>query len=534
MVDTRELQVRGLTLARSAGGGLPGWVRSGIYGLFLLGPAFFLFRGLVGFEVPDGQGLTGADSVFFSPTGGEPRLVLAVAFGLVVTRLSRLRSAAGDEPPVGAVGALLGAGLLLGLWSYYVGAPDLLVPSLALTLLGASALLAGRRGLTAMRLPAAFVLLALPLPSVMVNALVYPLQLLTARAAGWILAQIGVEVVLSGDALFADGNLFLVIESCSGLRGMHSLLMVALLLIDVTPLRGWRALLLVVLAPGVGFVINSFRVVAIVLSPSPETAPLHTLQGVVTIVVGVIVLNALGVALKRFSPPGGARYREDSSPLGSTPASFPARRATGLGALLMLTALASSASSPWVPPEDRQGALFRIPTFLDGWRSGGAKLDKVFLGSVAFPEFVRRSYQRGDEKVDLLIAADRRLDRRKSLISEKARVPGPGFVPVGEPKWITVDGLGTPVRAQRYRRPGQERLVYSVYWGVESAVEEWLRQLLALDRSPLRRPTRATLVAVSTSIVLGDSESAAERLSEFLGVLAGPLRRAEEERQVGA
>ena len=78
---------------------------------------------------------------------------------------------------------LLVPGVGLYLWANFVSAPDILIASLAWILAGSGLLLGGGRGLRLLLLPACFLVFAIPLPIVLVNHWIWPLQLLTGETA---------------------------------------------------------------------------------------------------------------------------------------------------------------------------------------------------------------------------------------------------------------------------------------------------------------------------------------------------------------
>ena len=80
---------------------------------------------------------------------------------------------------------------------------------------------------------AAFLLFALPLPPVLLSAVIFPIQLWTAEYAGWILNAIGVQSFVQGDQILRPENTFIVIETCSGVRTVVTLMMLTVLLVDL-------------------------------------------------------------------------------------------------------------------------------------------------------------------------------------------------------------------------------------------------------------------------------------------------------------
>mgnify|MGYP002883614574 CR=1 FL=1 len=148
---------------------------------------------------------------------------------LSFSRLSQLcENPAGRIPWLGTFFAL-GPGIGLYLWANYVSAPDILIVSLAWVLAGTGLVLGGTRGLRLLLLPACFLVFAIPLPVVLVNHWIWPMQLWTGKAAVWVLGLGGMNPLLHGDIIHTSERTFQVIETCSGLRTVETLIMASVL-----------------------------------------------------------------------------------------------------------------------------------------------------------------------------------------------------------------------------------------------------------------------------------------------------------------
>ena len=209
----------------------------------------------------------GLEGWFFSPLGNSPAFVVAVSVLLAYMRFPSFRASLGDpaRPGLSLIFAL--GSLAFFTWAQYVAAYYLLLPSLTLFCLAASAWVGGSRALKAASVPALFLLFAFPLPGVLVNHWVYPLQRFAAEGATWVLSLAGWEVVKLGDRIFTTGHIFQVIESCSGLRAMETLTLAAVIYCQLFPRAFRHALLIVAGAPLLGLLINLVRVLSIILNP---------------------------------------------------------------------------------------------------------------------------------------------------------------------------------------------------------------------------------------------------------------------------
>lgn len=478
------------------------------------------FRGLAGLGERIHTELEAGEGFFFEPTGGSPAFVFVITAWLFARRWRRLRAAIAHpaNPVIGSLMVLGGGGLAV--WAHLVGVPELALPALVVLLFGNAFLLGGRAAAKAIRMPALFLLLALPIPGIVLNQIVYPLQLATATGTAAILNSVGLATVQSADLLFQGGKVFQVIEACSGLRGIQTLLMGAFLYLELFPRSRRRSILLIALTPVLGVLVNLARVISIVLNPYSQVSAVHTLQGILMLAGGVLLL----ASLDRFL--GWALGDAPPDPRRHPPARFSAtsvRRAAVVATLAGLLAVATVAIPPWNPRAAQAAALAQFPSQLGGWRAEGLSIDRQFLGSTAFDEWVHRKYVRGGDEVEFFLAADRRLDPRRSLLSPKLPVTGAGWAVERE---VSADpASGT--RRFVIRGATGRRLVETRYIHLDPPLWEAAHALLGLDRSPLRRTERLIAERISTPIEPSPAgwRQAVGRLEEFRSAMEGPLTR---------
>lgn len=456
----------------------------------------------------------GVESAFFEPTGQSPRLILALTAFLVWSRARRLGASTAEGGNVWLATVLLCPAAAISVWAHYIAAPDLLIPALQLLLLGAGALLGGTGGFRAMRLPALFLFLAVPIPPPLMNQLIFPLQLATAEAVQWVLGVLGYESRLLGDHVQAPWGTFQVIETCSGVRLAQTLSMASIVYGELFH-RGWaRTALLLALAPVLGLAVNVVRVLWIVLDPWAVEYTEHTFQGIVMVVVGVLAIAAIDEVAERVAGPSArSRSREVSLARAELP-----RRAGVLAGLLLALALLPAVLPAWNEPEAAVPPSIRaVPRQVEDWTSNGVKVDTRFLGSVTFSDRTYREFRREGETVRVFIGEDDRLERRRSLVSPKTRYPGSASQ---LHERSAVDIAGTEADLLLFETPTGERLVLHWSQGIDPLPSEVLRSALGLDRGPFRRELPARVWRLDTAVD-GTLQEARERL---LG-LAAALHR---------
>lgn len=122
-------------------------------------------------------------------------------------------------------------GLLVVLGSVAVLAAGTLGAELFLTrisilgvLAGAIVYLLGWAHLRALIFPVAFLLLMVPMPSIIFNQITFPLQLLASQAGEFGLSTLGIPVLREGNVIVLAHTKLEVVEACSGIRSLVSLL----------------------------------------------------------------------------------------------------------------------------------------------------------------------------------------------------------------------------------------------------------------------------------------------------------------------
>lgn len=249
------------------------------------------------------------------------------------------------------------APLLIGLWLNVVGRVEGVlftqVLGLCLTALGLVASWAGVEGVRALRFPLAYLLLACPVPRVVVDALTGEGRRLVTRAAAGVLDLLDVPAVSQGTGILIAGARVEVDPSCSGLQGLLAFVCLGALI--ARPLPGaLRPALVLVSALVLALLANLLRVLALtgLVMKAPGVVRdgwAHAGVGLVVYALGLLAL--LGVRrLVGGSPapePTRVPHRVVPSPLPAWPLV-----ALGAGAILagVLPVLVQRAGVSPLPP----------------------------------------------------------------------------------------------------------------------------------------------------------------------------------------
>lgn len=205
--------------------------------------------------------------------------------------------------PVGLVVMFLGIALLcLG----NIGA-ELFLMRVSMVVLIAGLVLyhGGWQRLRAMTFPIVFLLFMIPWPSIIMNTLTLPLQLFAARLSTASLQLIDLPVYREGNVIFLPHVTLEVVEACSGIRSLVSLLALAVVFAHMTQHQAWKITVLVVSAIPISIVANAFRiwgtgVLAHWYGAQAADGFYHTFAGWLVFVVAFVLLAAAGFVISRL------------------------------------------------------------------------------------------------------------------------------------------------------------------------------------------------------------------------------------------
>lgn len=161
----------------------------------------------------------------------------------------------------------------------------------------------------ARRLWFAFVYLVLmvPLPYMLYDAVAFPLRLIAAQIAAWVIRLMGVPVYLEGNVLHLPNVVLNVVDACSGIRSLISLLAVGVILAYLILPNRWIKFVVVLLVVPVAVMSNAIRVAVAGLAAEwigPETLEgvMHDAVGWVVFMIGFLILLGITVGLEKIVP----------------------------------------------------------------------------------------------------------------------------------------------------------------------------------------------------------------------------------------
>ena len=202
----------------------------------------------------------------------------------------------------------LGLAILAGavLLRYLSGlAAELLTMRLSLLagIAGIIVFLAGWRQLKHWWLPALLLLLSVPIPTVILNSLAFPLQLKASQSGAALLEWRHVPVLLSGNVIHLPGRSLFVTEACSGLRSLTALISLGVLIGGIWLRAPLSRIGLVLAAVPVAMLLNGIRIfltgfLVYYVNPNLGDGFMHYTEGWALFVVAFAILGGMAWVLR--------------------------------------------------------------------------------------------------------------------------------------------------------------------------------------------------------------------------------------------
>jgi EpsI family protein len=385
--------------------------------------------------------------------GAHGPLVLGLSGWILWRERSTLARRSHPWPIAGTIVAVL------ALWVLLAARPEhALSVEVPCAVLAVAGLLVARRGIAPLRVaafPLLFIILSPPMPIPLAGEALVRLKLFSASIAAHLIDLSGTPIVQVGSALHLPGATLEVDETCSGLRGLTSIVAVAALYAYFAERQVERVVALVLAVP-VALLANVLRIIALcalATSGSPAGEVMHAALG---LGVYLVALGALAGVARTIPAVGGA-----SSPRPAAPALRPSRLHRVVEVVLLSVLVVVDLSSRHAAgPRAAASRPLLARVDIDGWSSQPLPLSPRVAGilrtdDVEAVRFVREA----DVVVDVVVV-------------RAAGDPWRAFHPpdtcflnsdfVLQEEGAVVIG-GEPVNRQVYRRGADGLVVYHWY-----------------------------------------------------------------------
>ena len=175
--------------------------------------------------------------------------------------------------------------------------------SLLVVLAGMVLFLGGWRLLRSVSFPLGFLIFMIPIPVIIYNQVTFPLQLLASRFATSWLELLQVPVFREGNVLVLPNYSLEVVEACSGVRSLLTLISLAVAYGYLVDQRRWVRYILPVLMVPIAILSNAMRILGTGLltyhfGPKAAEGFFHEFSGWMIFVVALVLMLACHQVLK--------------------------------------------------------------------------------------------------------------------------------------------------------------------------------------------------------------------------------------------
>lgn len=383
----------------------------------------------------------------------------------------------------------------------------------------------------------ALLLLAVPPPNFILNALSFDMQLLSSRLGVSLVRPFGTSVFVEGNVIDLGGQQLQVAEACDGLRYLFPLLTIGFLMAYFFRAAWWKRLAIFLVSLPLAIAMNALRVALIILMVERwglgmAEGLFHDLQGWVMFMLstGVLLLFARRIA-------GRDAFALTSRPAtgAAIPASPPeprlANRSLATTAALSVALCVFGLVAPVrVDAVPARAHLSEWPMQADQWLGKRAALDDVYLDVLKLDDYLLADFSDGPRgPVNLYVAYYQSQRSGASAHSPRSCIPGGGWQirSIDEVALVPAGIGGRPVTANRVliEHGLQKQIVY--YWFDQrgrNVTNEYLVKWYIFWDAVTRNRTDGALVRISAAVPPGQSiEVVDAMLAEFAGVVVSRL-----------
>ena len=416
--------------------------------------------------------------------------------------------------------------------------------SFLVVLAGAVLTLIGWQAFKIISVPLFVLAFMIPLPDFIYQGLSANLQLLSSQLGVWIIRLFGISVYLQGNVIDLGIYKLQVAEACSGLRYLFPLMTFGFITAYFYKVALWKRIVIFLSTIPITVLMNSIRigVIGIMVNSWGESMAegfLHDFEGWVVFMVCLGVLmgemwllarigkdprplrEVFGLVLPRAIPAASrVEYRTIPKPF------------LAAALLLVLVTIISTLLPARVEVVQPREEFASFPMNFGNWRGERQTMDKVYVDSLKFDDYILAEYAGADNQHVGLYAAYYASQRTKGVPhSPRACIPGDGWqiTSLTQTQVPRVSVAGHPLEVNRVviQKGNVKQLVY--YWFQERGrviSSEYLVKWYLFWDAALHNRSDGALVRVTTEIKSGQDIATVERrLQDFVRVTENSFDR---------
>ncbi len=444
------------------------------------------------------------------------------------------------------LGGMTGILAILLLFAGMLGA-ELFTARISLVLMLAAIViyLYGTKILSLLAVPFALLLLAIPIPQIIFNRIAFPLQIWASQMAVWGIRLFEVPTLRNGNVIdiLPRGSTqtisLEVVEACSGIRSLMTLVTLALVLAYFTRAKNdselstadfWRTGLLMIAAVPIAVLTNASRVTSTGVftyyyGKQATDGIWHEVSGWL---VYVAALALLLVANFLFQKVFRTSLEAPSDPILELRTSHSTRHTPVIIAALVLSGLFINWFAARSETEIVRRPLAEIPTTLGDWRQKGneIKFDESVESVLKATDYTMREYTLQNGRIANLYVGYYSSQRSGATYhSPQNCLPGAGWV-MKDPQHINITTSdGRTFEANRYIIQNGIYNEVMIYWYQgrgRTEASEYSDKVNTVFDSITRRRSDGSIVRVMTSVG-SDERSAVQAAVDLSAHLAENL-----------
>jgi exosortase A len=165
--------------------------------------------------------------------------------------------------------------------------------------------LLGRDYFKTLLFPIAFLIFMIPIPSILMDRITFPMQLFASKVAALTLYLIGIPILREGNVMLLANTSLEVAEACSGIRSLISLLALSVVFAYISQKVIWKRVLLFLSTFPIAIIANAARVsgtgiLAHYYGDRVAQGFFHGFSGWILFVVAVVCLFVVGTFLSKI------------------------------------------------------------------------------------------------------------------------------------------------------------------------------------------------------------------------------------------